>query len=48
MDMEPVIKENLNRYLPGVIIHPDGTVDAYDVSPEEVDLVFEIIDIIGE
>lgn len=47
-DMEAVMKENMNRYMPGMIIHEDGTIDAYEVSPEEIDIVMEIVDIIKE
>ncbi|XP_060066034.1 uncharacterized protein LOC132546337 [Ylistrum balloti] len=39
-----MVKENLNRYLPGVIIHEDGTVEKYDTTPEEIECITEIID----
>ena len=38
------MKENLNKYLPGMIIHEDGTIEAYDASPEELEIVADIID----
>lgn len=46
--MDRVMRENMNRYLPGVIVHDDGTIDAYKVSPEEVDIVMDIVDIITD
>lgn len=47
-DMEAVMKENMNRYMPGMVIYEDGTIEAYEVSPEEIDIVMEIVDIIKE
>lgn len=47
-DMEAVMKENMNRYMPGMVIHEDGSIEAYEVSPEEIDIVMEIVDIIKE
>lgn len=46
--MEAVMKENMNRYMPGMVIYEDGTIEAYKVSPEEIDIVMEIVDIIKE
>lgn len=47
-NMEAVMKENMNRYMPGMVIHEDGSIEAYEVSPEEIDIVMEIVDIIKE
>ncbi|XP_069102269.1 uncharacterized protein [Argopecten irradians] len=38
-----MVKENINTYLPGVIINEDGTVEKYDASPEEIECMTEII-----
>ncbi|XP_033725482.1 uncharacterized protein LOC117315409 [Pecten maximus] len=38
-----MVKENLNRYLPGVIIHEDGTLEKYNTTPEEIECMKEII-----
>ncbi|OWF51470.1 uncharacterized protein LOC110449110 isoform X2 [Mizuhopecten yessoensis] len=38
-----IVKENLNRYMPGVIIHEDGTIEKYDASPEEIECITEIV-----
>lgn len=46
--MEAVMKENMNRYMPGMVIHEDGSIEAYEVSLEEIDIVMEIVDIIKE
>ena len=43
-DPKKKMKENLNKYLPGMIIHEDGTIEAYDASPEELEIVADIID----
>lgn len=34
--------------MPGMVIHEDGSIEAYEVSPEEIDIVMEIVDIIKE
>ncbi|KAK3096057.1 hypothetical protein FSP39_022607 [Pinctada imbricata] len=39
-----LMKDNLNKYLPGVIIHEDGTQENYEPTPEEMEIVGDIFD----
>lgn len=45
---EKLLKENVNMYMPGIIIHEDGTVEHYQTTPEEVEAVMDIIDELQE
>ena len=44
LDPAKIVRDNINVYLPGVIVHEDGTIEDYEVSPEEIDCIVEIID----
>ncbi|XP_062620897.1 uncharacterized protein LOC134282508 [Saccostrea cucullata] len=48
IDVKAMMTENVNRYLPGCIIHDDGTIEAYEATQKEIDIAVEIIEIINE
>ena len=44
LDPAKILRDNINVYVPGVIVHEDWTIEDYEVSPEEIDCIIEIID----
>ncbi|XP_061185435.1 uncharacterized protein LOC133193482 [Saccostrea echinata] len=48
IDVKAMMTENVNRYLPGCIIHDDGTIEAYEATQKEIDIAVEIIEIVNE
>lgn len=44
LNMKRIVREQMNKYMPGVIVNDDGTLDFYDPTPDELDLLLEIID----
>ena len=44
LNVKKIIKDSMNRYMPGMIIKDDGTFDTYEPTPDELDIMAEIMD----
>ncbi|CAC5388027.1 unnamed protein product [Mytilus coruscus] len=49
MYLEPnkIVQDQMNTYMPGLIIHEDGKLENYKPTPEEMECILDIVDIIG-
>ncbi|XP_071140755.1 uncharacterized protein [Mytilus edulis] len=48
MYLEPnkIVQDQMNTYMPGLIIHEDGKLENYKPTPEEMECILDIVDII--
>ena len=44
LNVKKIIKDSMNRYMPGMIIKDDGTFETYEPSGEELAIMEEILD----
>ncbi|XP_050397090.2 uncharacterized protein LOC126815473 isoform X2 [Patella vulgata] len=43
-----MIRDNTNKFIPGMMVHPDGRLETYDPTPEEIEAIMDIVDIIQD
>lgn len=43
-NVKQLVKDSMNRYMPGVIVKDDGTLDYYEPTTEEIEILMEIIE----
>ena len=48
LDPREIIKSQINKYMPGIIVNEDGTLEEYDISEEESDLMMQIFAAVKE
>lgn len=44
LDVKRLVKDSMNKYMPGVIVKEDGTLDYYEPTAEEVEILHEILE----
>ncbi|XP_045184025.2 uncharacterized protein LOC123542303 [Mercenaria mercenaria] len=48
LDTKKIMREQMNKYMPGVIVNDDGTLERYEPTPDELDTLAELIDELSE
>ncbi|XP_060558059.1 uncharacterized protein LOC132718383 [Ruditapes philippinarum] len=43
LDSKKIVREQTNKYMPGIIVNDDGTIDHYDPTPDELDALVELM-----
>lgn len=46
LNPERIVKDNMNKYIPGVIVHDDGKIEHYEPSAKEIERMGEVIEIL--
>ena len=43
MDPKRLVRDSMNKYMPGVIVKEDGSMDYYEPTSEEIEILHELI-----
>ena len=44
LDPKKLVQDSMNKYMPGAIVNDDGTMDYYEPTFEEIEILMEIIE----
>ncbi|XP_052775927.1 uncharacterized protein LOC128213886 [Mya arenaria] len=44
LNVKGLVKDSMNKYMPGVIVKEDGSLDHYEPTPEEVEILHELME----
>ena len=44
LDTKKLVRDSMNKYMPGVIVKEDGSMDFYEATSEEIEILHEIIE----